>query len=802
MDVESMVRYGAFVIFACGVVCEIGLAEAPAVYYVAPNGNNAWSGTREAPSGNDGPWLTISKAREVVRSRIAAGMTSDITVLIRGGEYFQNYQLNFGPQDSGDNGHRVIYRNYPGEQPFIHRGRKITGWQLDTGSIYKAPVDWTFNALYENGVRAMKARHPNVTDSNLYVYSPTSAAVAGSETCAFVFRAGDIPVVGDPTALEVCIWNGGPEGIRNWWRDDWSVGAIDYTARIVTLLKDLSATGDARGDGFGPGTRYFVQGARELLDQAGEFCVANGFVYYWPRRTPIDQQEIVAPGPGGIFGFYGDNEPNTVRDMQVEGLTLACTDRYQSVITLENAERIALRGLHIFNAGGNGIHLIGATTDCVIQGNLLHDIGARGIRAVGKSGAGGADPSRNLIDNNHIFRAGQIAPGASGIELSNANSNFVTHNLVHDVPRCGIGIWGAAQSSPDSYVPHAANNTVAYNDISHAMNDTQDAAPLYTWGAGPGNVFTNNRIHDSNVAFSFGEGLYLDDDTFETTVSNNLLHDLQQSGGGITFSGIEVKGSSILVANNIVAQNHLSAGDLHLNRGNDSYLVPNQNIRILRNIFAGNNTDRFYACTYWDETELQAADYNVFLHEEGVYNVGFGYSGTFSRTGDQGRKETLAQWRAGHGKRYDQNSVVADPGFVDAANRDFRLRPDSPASVLGFTDIDYGAMGLTADYPFTDQNDPLARLFVTTSQSGPGATTRLAPNQTTRMTITGRTKTGYLVSLPCSAGVFSSNASGVAQVDVEGTIKAVSPGSAVVMVSVTRSGATARTVMCVIVEVP
>jgi hypothetical protein len=92
-------------------------------------------------------------------------MTSAITVLIRGGEYPQDTQLTFSPADSGRSGYTVIYKNYPGEQPLVHRGRQLTGWQLDASGIYKVPFDWTPNAIYENGVRAEKARFSNTRSS-------------------------------------------------------------------------------------------------------------------------------------------------------------------------------------------------------------------------------------------------------------------------------------------------------------------------------------------------------------------------------------------------------------------------------------------------------------------------------------------------------------------------------------------------------------------------------------------------------------------------------------------------------------
>jgi hypothetical protein len=53
----------------------------------------------------------------------------------------------------------------------------------------------------------------------------------------------------------------------------------------------------------------------------------------------------------------------------------------------------------------------------------------------------------------------------------------------------------------------------------------------------------------------------------------------------------------------------------------------------------------------------------------------------------------FAAWQA---KGLDRNGRVADPRFVDAANYDFRLQPDSPALALGFKPIDTRECGLVA----------------------------------------------------------------------------------------------------------
>jgi len=49
------------------------------------------------------------------------------------------------------------------------------------------------------------------------------------------------------------------------------------------------------------------------------------------------------------------------------------------------------------------------------------------------------------------------------------------------------------------------------------------------------------------------------------------------------------------------------------------------------------------------------------------------------------------QWQA---QGFDLHSLVADPQFVDAANGNFTLAANSPASALGFQDIPTAQIGL------------------------------------------------------------------------------------------------------------
>ena len=146
-------------------------AENQAIYYISPSGSDT-----TGDGSIDNPWMTIQKAQNVVRT-INGDMTGDIYVYLRGGDYFIDSTINFGPADSGTNGHKIYYSGYPGDaMPRIIGGKALTGWTLDSGNIYKTYVgtSWTFNRLYENDVPGVMARYPNTGFINTAGTGPMS----------------------------------------------------------------------------------------------------------------------------------------------------------------------------------------------------------------------------------------------------------------------------------------------------------------------------------------------------------------------------------------------------------------------------------------------------------------------------------------------------------------------------------------------------------------------------------------------------------------------------------------------------
>ena len=59
--------------------------------------------------------------------------------------------------------------------------------------------------------------------------------------------------------------------------------------------------------------------------------------------------------------------------------------------------------------------------------------------------------------------------------------------------------------------------------------------------------------------------------------------------------------------------------------------------------------------------------------------------------------ETMEEWAAWQALGMDHHSLIADPLFVNAAQDDYRLKPESPAFKLGFKPIPVEKIGCYRD---------------------------------------------------------------------------------------------------------
>ena len=141
-----------------------GSAPAPATvtFYVAPNGNDSWSGRLAAPNSasTDGPFATFDRARAMVQNIVKTGLTQ-INVQFRGGTYYLPATEMFTAADSGTASMQIVYQNYPGESPVFSGGMRVLNWTNTGGNTWKTTLPAStqyFENLFYNGVRRLRPR--------------------------------------------------------------------------------------------------------------------------------------------------------------------------------------------------------------------------------------------------------------------------------------------------------------------------------------------------------------------------------------------------------------------------------------------------------------------------------------------------------------------------------------------------------------------------------------------------------------------------------------------------------------------
>ncbi|NOU88317.1 hypothetical protein GC102_21505 [Paenibacillus sp. LMG 31460] len=102
----------------------------------------------------------------------------------------------------------------------------------------------------------------------------------------------------------------------------------------------------------GPGSRYFVQGALELLDQPGEYYLDQGagVVYYYPRDENQLSQGISTPYAGDIVVLKGSTPNQRISHVVLEDLIIRNSDIRKDGVHIENSESVIIRDNRINNS--------------------------------------------------------------------------------------------------------------------------------------------------------------------------------------------------------------------------------------------------------------------------------------------------------------------------------------------------------------------------------------------------------------------------------------------------------------------
>jgi len=630
-------------------------------FYVAPGGHDANPGTKAKP------FVTLARARDAVREKIARGMTGDIVVEFAAGTYFIREGVRFDDRDGGRDGHWVIYRGAPNGETTIYGGVPVTGWEKWKGHVYRARVEPAkrFYRLFENGRGAIMARHPNKGDGYGGGVTRASDTEVRIPEAWLNYDFADALVFG---------WLG-----QNWVSMMGPVTGLDKAKRTLQI----------KPGGGGINERLYVRGVLELLDEPGEWYLKSkeGHLYYWPRGEPIEKQLIVRPAARRVLDVRGRSMQSPARNLRFEGIDFIGSDSREmwrpfapeegeAMIHIENAEQIEVRSCRILGAGHSAVALVGYAKRCKVYGCSF------------KSAAESYVNRGHLISNNYIADCGQTVGHGCGIYLTQSGHNELSHNVIRRMPRYGISykgnrfgllpktMYGTKVSFENHFnFVHTRNIVIRYNDIGNVCRDSFDFGGIESWGVGRDNLWEANAVHDIDQAVEWdgwAHALFPDDGSHYVTLRGNIIYGCR---GGKLTAAVMMKSVGELVENNIIADNVLGHPVCA-----EPWVSPAGEMVFRRNIVWG-KTAKIYYVGSKTRKAVKQFDHNLIWPAH----------------------HAMAHYRR---SGWDVHSIEADPmlelrkPFWDRTYKDYVPKTQSPAWKLGFKPIAVDRIGLKEDFPF------------------------------------------------------------------------------------------------------
>ncbi len=361
-------------------------------------------------------------------------------------------------------------------------------------------------------------------------------------------------------------------------------------------------------------------------------------------------------------------------------------------------------------AGGNAIFVNNHNREFSVVGCKFTETGDSAICFVGDlektNGTQRAFPYECQANNNLIHDCGFYGKQIAGVYISRAKRITVSHNLIYDMPRAAIcigdGTWGG--------------HVIEYNHTHDTVRETSDHGPFNAWGRDRGWALAQSHgPYTTDRSLDVWEALV---DAMEPVIVRNNFFD-EKSGWGLDLDD---------GASNYEIYNNISVGGVSMKLREGAYRKVYNNIWYLSKgapcFHVGNNYNHdqyFCNITIMDAGSTKWPDgwpwwpqmfYSIIappavgpwlgkIDNNCFYCVG----GEFQAVVDQLRSEdgrrnakryNLEEWQK---LGFDQQSMFADPLFVDPEKHDFQVRPESPVLKLGFKNFEMGKWGLTDGFP-------------------------------------------------------------------------------------------------------
>lgn len=730
-------RYIFIVIVFILIICSCSMEKnKETAFYISPDGNDSWSGkiAEKNRSATDGPFATLEKAREAIRSlKKERGLPDGgITVYLRGGTYPVSKTFRLTAGDSGAEDSPVIWRASPGEEVYFTGGRTINGFK----PVQNPAVLKRIDEAYHDKILAVNLKKMGITDfgdinpaggRRIELYFKRKFMTVARYPNEGWLKIADVPQTGPKRINEGLDRDKSPVPrgrhygrftysgnrpelwadreniwVHGYWTWDWSDQYLPVE-KIDTEKREIYPKEPHHNYGYTKNQRFYFLNILEELDSPGEWYLdsSNGMLYFWPP-SQIKEGDVFVSILEDVMVTLEETSNVTIQGFIFEGSR-------GSAVQITGGAYNEIAGCTFRNLGQTAVNITGGKYNGITSCDI-YDVAAGGVDLHGGDRKT-LTPAQNYAVNNHIHDFAIRQKTYRPAVLTTGVGNYIAHNLIHDAPHTGIFLATSRLGN---------EHIIEYNELHSLAKETGDVGAIYLCARDftmRGNIIRYNYLHHLKGPGLHGVmAIYLDDFTSGTLVYGNICYRASRAtllGGGRdnTFE------------NNIFIECdpsvHVDARGL----GWAKYYFENNN-RFLDLMEAVNYKEPPYSEKYPELLTLQDDEPAVPKGNRIVRNISCGgrwldlYDGldfsivtvednliadpVLSRWKKKGQKDFVT-YKFGDREIMDilknnGNIVIdSDPGFVDPENGNFDFNENSPAYKLGFKRIPMEKIGLYID---------------------------------------------------------------------------------------------------------
>jgi hypothetical protein len=467
------------------------LSASKASIYISPTGSDLNKGSYNAPLKTLKAALSLSRLNNIKK------------IYLRGGRYF-DVSIDFLPVDSG-----LIIKNYRKERPFLYGGVIVQNLQKENHLVCTDLSENNkisdFRIIIVNGSLRERSRIPEKGYFN-YLNDWNSELLPG------VYGGwGRKPSLQELSEMRYSVndFNSWKEDIANAeitlihrWDESYlkveSTDTVKHTFHFTYPATNVPGAFNLKN--------YVVWNVRNGLKHEGQwfFNKTERKLYYWPYKEEVNKKiEIIVPTTRYVLNFK-----EGACNITIDGITIKASGNklqnedfaskeIDAAIDGHQVSNITIKNTCISQCSGCGIRLRG--TNSTFNHIKIDHIGGTGIFTIGNKGS---------IRNCQINSVGEIFLSSVGI-YSYGCKNIIQTSQINNSPYSGICFFG------DSCV-------ISQCTIKNAMTTLEDGGFIYGGIQKGGSVKENVIIGNDRKLRSVG--IYLDEQSENTTVSNNFIY--------------------------------------------------------------------------------------------------------------------------------------------------------------------------------------------------------------------------------------------------------------------------------------